>query len=219
MEGAPFVARLAGFKLAGAELLSALPALFNDAHSDGVEDEGAMTIPFGSLDPADGIGVRGGAQLAAGDTAEVVGDDVVIADALTLAMNAVEKLDELDGLDVEAGFFADFAHCAGGERFTEFEHAAGERPVALEWLGAAADQKHAGVLDDDCANADEGRRGKFAINGSVHVQGRRGVLHKGNAQAPAVRAGTPARQLARTQALLRRSRWGGANRLPPAIIK
>jgi hypothetical protein len=45
------------------------------------------------------------------------------------------------------------------------------------------------------------------------------VLHMVNALARGVGGGTPARQLARTQALLRRSRWGGANRLPPAIIK
>ena len=114
-------------------------------------------IPFGALDPADGGSVRGGTQVAAGDAAEVVGDDVVIANAAVFAMNAVEKLDQFDGLDVEAGFFADLANDAGCEGLADLEHAAGEGPMTFEGLGAAANQEHAGVLDDDCADADEGR--------------------------------------------------------------
>ena len=82
-----------------AQLLGALPALFNDAHGDGIKDEGAVAVPFRALDPADGVGVRGGAQLAAGDAAEVVGDDVVIADALALAVDPVDEIEELDGLE------------------------------------------------------------------------------------------------------------------------
>ncbi len=126
-----------------------------------------MAIPLGALDPTDRGSVRSGAQLAAGDAAKVVGDDVVIADALALAMNAVQEFNEFDGLDVEAGFLADFAHGSGREGFADFEHAAGEGPVTLEGLGAAANEEHAGVLYDDGADADEGRRGKLAFDGSV----------------------------------------------------
>ncbi len=80
-----------------------------------------MAVPFGALDPADGVGIRGRAQLAAGDAAEVVGDDVVVAHAAALAVDAVEEIDEFDGLDVEAGFLAHFADDAGGERLAELQ--------------------------------------------------------------------------------------------------
>jgi len=46
------------------------PSFFDDAHGDGIEDEGAMAVPFRALDPADGVGVGGCVQLAAGDAAE-----------------------------------------------------------------------------------------------------------------------------------------------------
>ena len=81
---------LVKFDLAGCELLGALPAFFDDSDGDGIEDKGAVAIPFRSLDPTDGGSVRCGAQFAAGEAAEVVGDDVVIADAAVLAVNAVE---------------------------------------------------------------------------------------------------------------------------------
>jgi hypothetical protein len=123
-----------------------------------------MAVPFGALDPADGVGVRGGAQLAAGDAAEVVGDDVVIADAAALAMNAVESSMSSMGSTSRPVSSRTSRTDAGGERFTDFEHAAGERPVALEGLGAAANEEHAGLVDDDGADADEGRRGKLAFD-------------------------------------------------------
>ena len=118
-----------------------------------------MAVPLGALDPADGVGVGGGAQLAAGDAAEVIGDDVMVADAAVFVVNAVEELDEFDGLDVEAGFLADLAHDACDERLADFEHAAGEGPVAFEGLAAAADEQDAALVDDDGADADEGREG------------------------------------------------------------
>ena len=49
-----------------------------------------MAIPFRALDPADCGGIGSGAQVAASDTAKIVGNDVVIADAAALAINAVE---------------------------------------------------------------------------------------------------------------------------------
>src|ERR1700677_2471160 len=95
--------RLLWFKMFDFNLLGALPASFDDAHGDGIEDEGAVAVPLRALNPADGGGIRGRAQLAAGDAAEVIGDDVVIADAAVFTMNAIEQLDEFDRLDEEAG--------------------------------------------------------------------------------------------------------------------
>ena len=86
-------------------------------------------------------------------------------------MDAVEKLDEFDRFDVEAGFLADFADGASGERLAELEHSAGKRPVALERLGAPTDQKHAAVVDDDRADADERRLRVLAFNAGVDAAG------------------------------------------------
>jgi hypothetical protein len=159
-----------------AQLLGSLPAFFDEADGDGVEHKSAMAVPFAALDPTDGGSIRSGAQIATGDAAEIIGDDVVIADAAALAINAVEELDQLEGLDVEAGFLADFANDAGGECFTEFEHAPGEGPVALEGLCATANEEHAGVMNDNGADAYEGRRGKLAFDVSLHVRSSRSAL-------------------------------------------
>ena len=67
------------------------------------------------------------------------------------------KFEQFEGLDVEAGFLADFAGDAGREGLADFEHAAGEGPVALEGLGSAANEEHAAVVNDNGADADEGR--------------------------------------------------------------
>ena len=119
------------------------------------------------------------------------------------------------GSNVETGFLAHLADDAGGERLAEFEHAAGERPVALEGLGAAADQKDAARVNDDCADADEGRSGKLAFDLDFHAisqfcHGARGSASR-TPQIPALRATHP---------------WGPvpqggshANRLHAAIIK
>jgi hypothetical protein len=127
-----------------------------------------MAIPFRALHPADGVGVRGRAQFAAGNAAEVVGDDVVVADAAGFApvfvMDAIEKLDQLERLDEEAGFFAHLARDAFDEGFTDFEHAAGQRPMAFEGFAAAAHEEHTVLVDYDRAHADERRLGKLALH-------------------------------------------------------
>ena len=139
------------------ESLRALPAFFDDADGDGIEDEGAMAVPLRAPDPANRVGVRGSAELAAGYAAKIVGNDVVVAHAALFADDAVDELNEFDDADIEAGFLADFADGAGGEGFAQLEHAAGQRPVALEGLAAATDEEHAAILDDDGAHAEERR--------------------------------------------------------------
>jgi hypothetical protein len=165
-----------------------------------------MAGPFTALDPADAIGVRGRAQLASGDSAEVIGNDIVIADAVALAVNAVEKLDQFDGLNVEAGFLADLANDACDERLADFEQTAGERPVAFEGLSASANQKHARILYDNRAHADEWYGGKLAFDDAVHTCGC--VDFEATSQFCHADDGL---RLAR--------RSGGANRLPASIIK
>ena len=133
-------------------------------------------IPFGLLHPADGVGVGGRAQFAAGNAAEVVGDDVVVADAAGLApsfesrfgmdalvMDAIDELDQLERLDEEAGFFAHLAHHAFNQGFTDLKHAARQRPMAFEGLAAAAHEEHAALVDNDRAHAHQRRLREFAL--------------------------------------------------------
>ena len=136
-----------------------------------------MAIPFGALRPADSVGVVGGAQRSAEDAAEVVGDDVVVADALAFAVNPVDELNQLERLDLKAGLFHHFARHAGGEGFAQLEMAAGKGPMALERLAAAADQQHAAVLHNHGANADQGGRWKLALH-ALYDNGRGAIARK-----------------------------------------
>ena len=110
-----------------------------------------MTVPFGALNPLDGIGIRCRAQFAAGDAAEVVGDDVVVANAAGFApsfaprfkMDAIDQFDQLQRLDEEAGFLAHLADDAIDDGFTQLEHAAGQRPMAFEGFAPAAHEQYA----------------------------------------------------------------------------
>jgi len=122
-----------------------------------------MAVPFRAFYPADGVGVGGRAQLAAGDAAEVVGDDVVVTDAAAFAMDAIEEFDQLERLDEEAGFFAHLAHHAFNEGFTDLKHATGQCPVAFEGFAAAAHEEHAALVDYDRAHADERGLGELAL--------------------------------------------------------
>ena len=76
---------------------------------DGIEDERAMAVPFGAFDPAHRVGIRAGAELAARYPTKVVGDDIVVANAATFAVNAVKKLNEFDDFDFKPGFLLNFA--------------------------------------------------------------------------------------------------------------
>src|SRR5580698_1920498 len=136
-----------------------------------------MAIPFGALRPADSVGVVGGAQRSAEDAAEVVGDDVVVADAIAFAVNPVDELNQLERLDLKAGLFHHFARHAGGEGFAQLEVAAGKRPMALERFAAAADQQHAAVLHNHGANADQGGRWKLALH-ALYDNGRGAIARK-----------------------------------------
>jgi hypothetical protein len=177
IDGPPFTAQVVEFrllrsKMLNSDLLCALPTFFQDAYGDGIDDESTVAGPFAALDPADGVGVRGRVQLASGDSAKIIGDDIVIAHAVAVTMNAVQKLDQFDRLNVEAGFLADLANDACDERLTDLEQAAGECPVALEGLGAAANQEHVAILHDNRAHANEWRLRKLAFNDAVHICGR-----------------------------------------------
>lgn len=145
----------------GPKLGGAAPSLLYDTGGEGIDAQGGVAIPFRVLDPANLVGVRGGTEIASGDAAEVIGNDVVIADELAVAMDAVEELDKLDWLDEETRFFLDFADQAGRKRLAQLERAAGQGPLAFEGLGTAANQQNAACIDDDGADGDNGRGREF----------------------------------------------------------
>jgi hypothetical protein len=145
--------------------LRALPGLFNYADGDGVELEGAGSVPLRAFNPTDCVRVGGCEELAAGDAAEVVGEDVMVTNAAFDAVNAVKQLDQFKGFDDEAGLFAHLANDAGGERLADFKQAAGQRPLALERLVAAADEQDAACVYDYGTDADKRRFWILSLHG------------------------------------------------------
>src|SRR5580693_309793 len=149
--------------------LRSLPAFFEHPDGDRIEDQRAMAVPLGAFDPAHGVSIRSGTQLAAGNATQVVGDDIVVANAATLAVNAVEKLNEFDDFDIKPGFLLYFARNSVEQRLTHLEHSAGECPMALERFPATADEQHAALVNDDRAHADQRSLGKLSLNAFIHA--------------------------------------------------
>src|SRR5579862_3023408 len=147
--------------------LRSLPAFFEHPDGDGIEDQRAMAVPLGPLDPSHRVSVRCGTQLTTGDATQVIGDDIVVANAAIFAVNSVEKLNEFDDFDIKPGFLADFADDPVDERLSDLEDAAGKSPMAFERFSAAADEQDAALLNDDRADAKQWRRGKLSLNAFI----------------------------------------------------
>src|SRR5258708_4909024 len=107
-----------------------------------------MAVPRRPFDPADRIGVGSRMQRATNDPAEIIGNDVMVANAVALAMDAVKEFDEFDWLDLEAGLLVDFANHGLAERLANFNKPAGNGPTTAGRLGAALDQQDAAVVHD-----------------------------------------------------------------------
>src|SRR5579863_5693221 len=149
----PVSQRFSRIRLNGA---GTLPGSLDDAHRNRIDAQNAMAFPLGALDPANIVGVRGCLHGSADHAAQVVGNDVVVADALAVAVDAVEQFDEFDRLDDKPGFLQGFAGHSLTEGFAEVDKAAGNGPLAAGGLGAALDKEDAIVLDDDGAHSDQG---------------------------------------------------------------
>ena len=123
--------------------MRSLPALFNHAHGYRIELQRAVAVPLRPLHPAHRIRIRGRLQLPARHAAQVVGNHIVVADALALAMNAVQQLDQFDRLNRSARSLpSPRAPPRPASDFAHFKHAAGQRPLALQRLGSAPHQQH-----------------------------------------------------------------------------
>jgi len=160
------------------ERLGALPTCFDHANRDGVEDQGAFDrqvvcvqpVPFFALDPADGRCVGRGIEHATHDPAKIIGDNVMVPNAIAVAMDAIEELYEFDGLDFEAGLLEDLAHYGLSERLTHLDEAAGNGPAPQGGLRAALDEEHAAVFHDDGAYTDERCEGVFALKHASTIE-------------------------------------------------
>jgi hypothetical protein len=136
----------------------------------------AEAVEFVFAGEFEGGDVAGGEVFAADAFAEIVGDYVVKTRAARFAWgevaryvgivafvdDAVENFDEFADADFEAGFFEDFAGDSFLQRLTQFQHAAGDRPLAAQRFAGAFDQYRAALIDDYAADADERAVGIFA---------------------------------------------------------
>jgi hypothetical protein len=115
------------------------------------DEEGAKVFacdPFGSGD------VRAGSEGSTYYFTYVVHEQVVIfGAAFSIGHDALEVFEELDRLDVEAGFLEDFSLDGLVEGLAGFDQSAGEGPIAFERFLAALDHKDAIAFEYECADA------------------------------------------------------------------
>jgi hypothetical protein len=103
--------------------------------------------------PAGVHDVGGRPEAPALQPANVVHDNVVVLDALSLPRDAVKRGHDLQRLDVQAGLFFQFAPHPVGQFFPEFEHSSGNGPLALMRLAAAANEEGALAMNNHSAHA------------------------------------------------------------------
>jgi copper chaperone len=93
----------------------------------------------------------------------------VVAHSAAFDNNAVKQFDKFNGIDRKAGFFAQFADEGVLKGFAQLNHPSGQRPLALAWRFAAADEQHAAAMDDYGAYSDKGQGRKFAAHESSNA--------------------------------------------------
>ena len=101
-----------------------------------------MAVPLGAFRPAHLVGVRGCPQLPAGHPAKIVGNHVVETDSLAVTVNALKQFHQLHRLHQQARLFMNLTRQPARKGLTQFKSTAGQRPLALQRLRAAAHQQH-----------------------------------------------------------------------------
>ena len=107
--------------------------------------------------------VGAGAQIAAHRLAEVVEQDVVVANPIgVVADDAFEGINQSEDTDFESGFLEQFARNSFPEGFADFDGAAGDGPLPRQGVVPALDKEHGAVADNHAANSDDGAFRVFA---------------------------------------------------------
>lgn len=147
----------------------ALPTRLDNAGCDGIEFDTSrfrITCPLPSLEPAGIGGIGRGSQGSTCHAAKIVCDYIMVADALALAMDAVDEFNEFDGIDDEAGFFHYFADHGGGEGFADLDEPAGDGPLTFGGLSSALHEKDLVIVHDHSTDSDQRRRWELSLHDS-----------------------------------------------------
>jgi hypothetical protein len=88
----------------------------------------------------------------------------MVADALAVAMNAIEEFNQFERFNGKTCFFAHLAYDAGRERFPDLQPPPRQRPLAFERLVPTAHQQHAALVHDHCAYTDQGRLRELSLH-------------------------------------------------------
>lgn len=116
-----------------------------------------MTVPLRPLHPTHRVRVGRRRQGAADQMAKVVGNHVVVSDAIAVAMDPLEQFDEFYRLDNESGLFPDLTDHSLAKGFTDIDEAAGQRPLPFRGLMAALHEENSPFVDHDCPDPDQWR--------------------------------------------------------------
>ena len=131
----------------------------------------AVAIDFIRRDPCHVCSIRTGHGVAGARPADEVDDHEVIADPpIRIMMDAIEGLDNRAELDVEARFLAHFAARRVGQRLTQIEQAARQRPLTLARFVRAADDQRAAIAHHYRADANHRVRGVFSGHMKSHTE-------------------------------------------------
>ena len=126
----------------------------------------AVAVDLVGAHPGHRVGIRARQRLAARGPADVVDDDEVIADPAGLvAMHTVEGLDDRAELHIESRLLPDFPAHGIGQRLTQIEQSARQRPLALPRLMRALDDQRLAVAHHHRADANDRMVGIFTRHG------------------------------------------------------
>jgi hypothetical protein len=127
---------------------------------------------FFAAKPADCGGVVCGLEFSTDAATEKINQHVVVLHAAAgVAQDAVVDAQQLAGFDSESGFFAGLAEGCLADQLADFQHASGDRPLGLQRRVSALYENHAGVFDDDGADADQRLLGIFTLHGAGILKG------------------------------------------------
>src|SRR5688572_33505212 len=110
-----------------------------------------------AMDPTDFRHITTSAQFAPQGKAEEIDHHVMKPGAaFRIGEDTIEDFDDFPDLHGETGFFCRFPCRPLAQGLAEFEHAAGNRPCALQRFAGTPDHYHAIILNDDGAYGHDG---------------------------------------------------------------